>query len=214
VGGTTGTVLLTAATCNTVAKIMPFVNATTYWRMFPLALTYADYSNNPGTSDTGIFNVAAAADASKIKGTVLSVTGSGALGLAHVATTLLPAEKQNDIRAWIIGNNAVNPNPFAGTRTVLLYDVANVTGTGTFFRKVVAALPAYTASTSTTETEYTLLYTPGAATTVNSTADYTPYGVIGPKDMRMVVKYGNATTVLDALTVGTQYSYGLVIPAR
>lgn len=215
VGGTTGTVLLTAATCNTVEEIVDIINATSYWRMFPLALTFADTTNNSTTSDTGIFNVLAATSASNPEGLVITATGSGASGMGHVATALMRDTARADIRYWLTGNNGINPNPFAGTRSILLYDQATATFTGTAYKRVIAATPNYTISAgSSKETESTLLQVAGAATTVASTSDFTPYGVIGPSGARLVVKYGNLAATVDALTVGTQYSYGIIIPTR
>lgn len=213
-GALGGVIDVTNAACDTLGEVCDVINgsgtgstytANTSWRCVILDGLYADSSN-----DTLV--TISATQAARPDG--LALLGDTAVSF-DVARALLPAYMRS--LDWYVDGSPLKqlkPRPFEGLRSHLFKTIATSTyGSGTSTIEVSSVRDVFNRTQygqKLTETATTIWSQAGGATTVAGTADFTPLGLQGETDAKIVVKLNNSA----ANTVTTLTNWALQYPWR
>jgi len=198
-GATDGTLDVDDADCNTLGELIDSINVSANWRAVPVDGLRSDLVS-------GATLVAFAATNGSL-GAGLAVKWDTSVNFE--ATQCLNCSR--DITTYLAGRgNVLAPgfteNPFAGKQAAFV--VGQFTSTyasGTSTIQIVSSKPKFSAPLGTAaETVTTLAGFAGGATATMKELNYHPYGILGKKDERLLVRINNSA----AASAITFYAYG------
>jgi len=191
--GTGGTIDVTNGSCNTLGTVVDAINASANWR--------AVIMDGFRTDSSALIKTAAAATANTPAGLNMVWKTSSGTYWSTIALT-----QYRDMTTYIDNrNDQLLPNPFTGQRAVFLIGNATSTfGAGTSNWSVYSCAETYNATLGK-EVCTTLYTTAGGATTVNQAFNYLPYGILGGKNQKVLVRLTNSS----AMTAIANYAFGL-----
>lgn len=194
-GALGGVIDVSDTACDTLGEVVDIINASANWRAVILDGFRSDSSND---------TLAAMSETkANVKSGLNLVWDAGVAFKSTIALTRL--RSMTDYLSGSAGTT-LNPNPFSGSVTSFIIGNEKTTfGSGTSTYAVSSCTERY-ATTGGAETCTTLYSTAGGDTTVAAVLDFRPYGLLGNKDSKLVVRVTNSA----AMTAAVQYAYGLV----
>ena len=183
-GGSNGIIDVSDTACDTFGEVVDIINASANWRGVILDGFRAGSSN-----DT--LATLAEASANAADGKTLARDDA----VADFTTVYAMTPERLGTAFWDTRSFNLVTNPYLNRRTIIQY--ANETstyGSGTSFFEVLSCV-VFHATTGGSETCTTLFSEAGGATTVNKVFDsskFTPYGVIGAKGAKVLVRIRNS----------------------
>ncbi len=196
-GALGGVVDVSDAACDTMGEVVDIINAGEEFVCVLIDTVRAQSSNN--TLVTG-----GAAQSATPEG--LAILNDGAVSFdTYIA--LIPPAWRSSIAHWINDAGVPIPNPFRGTRTILLNANATTTyasGTSTL---EIHSVTVNNKVAGGSETDTTLYTTPGGATTVaeNLDAELGSFGIMGLNDQKMLFRVNNSAVQSAAIA----YAFGI-----
>lgn len=199
-GALGGVIDVSDTACDTLGEVADIINASTSWRAVILDGLRSDSSNNT-------ISVLAATAATSLDG--LPLYSDNAVNFTHTQA-VLPVEWRS-MKAYLQGNT-LKTDPFAGVRPVLwLWNWKSTYGSGASTGNIISVRATYNPTTfAGSETATTMYSTASGATTVSASVDFTPFGMFGRRNEKMLVRISNT----EAMTSATSAEYGMLIPAN
>jgi hypothetical protein len=202
VGGTGGAIDVSNAACNTFGEVVDIVNADPNWSAVILDGLRADSSN-----DTLLVQAASPAVLNP-GGMTLLVDTSTAFTLTRALTDKRSMEQFARPRTGSTPANPLISNPWNGFRgAVFLFRGTSTYGSGTSTLQVLSVAVDHRSGTETVTTVWSAA---GGATTVAATLDFTPFGALGRKNEKLMVRVNNSL----AMSSATATAWGAEFPSR
>lgn len=191
-GALGGIIDVSDTACNTLGEVVDIINASTSWRA-----AIVDGLRSESSNDT----LVALSETSANDKDGLMLYGDSSVAFTQ-DLALIPPEMRT-IKTYLktpqVGGTLI-PNPWAGTRAMLFKAKATSTyASGTSTVSLVCVVPNNKTSGGI-ETVTTMWSEAGGASTAALTMDYSPYGFLGCKDGKLLLRVVNSAAMSANVT--------------